>query len=189
MDVGVLLEQHGYVLSLLGALVEGEVVLVLAGLGAHRGYLRLPWVILCGAGGGFLAGEILFWVGRRYGSRFFARFPRFAKAQGRVDALLLRQSHLAVGAVRVLYGLRLVGPIAIGMSAISTRSFALSNAVASLLWSAVWTVAGFTVGQALNQFIDHFKRYERPVFLAVAIGAALVVVAIQLRRHWTRRRP
>src|SRR3954449_11918467 len=61
VDVGVLLEQHGYALTFLGSLIEGEVVLVLAGLGAHRGYLQLAWVILLGAVGGFLAGQGLFW--------------------------------------------------------------------------------------------------------------------------------
>ena len=181
MDVGVMLEQHGYVLTFLGSLLEGEVVLVLAGLGAHRGYLRLPGVILLGALGGFLAGEGLFWLGRRYGDRIFARFPRFARARGRVDTLLLRQSRLAVGAVRVMYGLRILGPLAIGMSAMSARTFALSNAVASLLWSAAWTIAGYTVGEALTRIIDNFKRAERPLFIAVAIGAALVLIAIKLR--------
>src|SRR3954451_22637432 len=113
MEVGLLLEQHGYAFTFLGSLIEGEVVLVLAGLGAHRGYLALSWVILLGAAGGFVAGEALFWAGRRYGDRIFARFPRFARAHARVDAMLLRQSRLAIGAVRVMYGLRILGPLAI----------------------------------------------------------------------------
>jgi membrane protein DedA with SNARE-associated domain len=187
MDVGVLLEQHGYTLTFLGSLIEGEIVLVLAGLGAHRGYLRLPWVILLGAGGGFVAGQVLFWIGRRYGGSIFARFPRFARAHARVDDLLLRQSRLAVGAVRVMYGLRILGPLAIGMSPISARTFALSNAIASLLWSAAWTIAGFTVGEALTRTIEHFKRFERPVFIAVAIGATLVLIAIKLRPRSVHR--
>jgi membrane protein DedA with SNARE-associated domain len=181
MDLGLLFQQHGYAFTFLGSLIEGEVVLVLAGLGAHRGYLALWWVILLGAAGGFVAGEALFWIGRRYGDRIFARFPRFARARVRVDAMLLRQSRLAIGAVRVMYGLRILGPLAIGTSSISARNFALSNAIASLLWSAAWSIAGFTVGEALTRLFENFKHVERPLFIAVAIGAALVLLVIKLR--------
>jgi hypothetical protein len=40
MDLGSLIETHGYWVLALGCLLEGETILVLAGLAAERGYLH-----------------------------------------------------------------------------------------------------------------------------------------------------
>ena len=41
-----LITTYGYAAVGIGSFLEGETVLVLGGLAAHRGYLELPWVIV-----------------------------------------------------------------------------------------------------------------------------------------------
>ena len=36
---------YGYLALLTGALLEGETIVIIAGIMAHSGYLQLPWVI------------------------------------------------------------------------------------------------------------------------------------------------
>ncbi|MFZ1201027.1 MAG: hypothetical protein WAO07_12740 [Desulfobacterales bacterium] len=45
MDLKSLIENYGYVAIFIGTFLEGETVLVLAGLAAHQGYLLLSGVI------------------------------------------------------------------------------------------------------------------------------------------------
>src|SRR5262245_1845677 len=78
MDLASLLQGYGYSVVVVGTVLEGETILALAGLAAHRGYLALPWVIAAAAAGGFLGDQIYFFVGRFYGPRVLARFPKLA---------------------------------------------------------------------------------------------------------------
>ena len=86
MDLQSIIENYGYAAILIGTFLEGETILVLAGLAAHQGYLVLSWVILA-AFVGSLCGDQLFFIWdvntvRRYcpgalpGSKKRRRFTR-----------------------------------------------------------------------------------------------------------------
>jgi membrane protein DedA with SNARE-associated domain len=49
MDLASLIQNWGYPAVFAGSLIEGETILALAALAAHRGYLALPWVIAAAA--------------------------------------------------------------------------------------------------------------------------------------------
>ena len=57
---------HG---RIVGSVLEGETLLVLAGLAARRGYLSLQWVVVVAATGAFIGDQICFFVGRRLNPR------------------------------------------------------------------------------------------------------------------------
>ena len=61
MDLQGVIENYGYAAILIGTFLEGETILVLAGLAAHQGYLVLTWVILA-AFLGSLCGDQLFFI-------------------------------------------------------------------------------------------------------------------------------
>jgi membrane protein DedA with SNARE-associated domain len=59
-----LLADHGYLAVLIGSLLEGETILVLAGFAAHQGHLSLPLVLAIAFVGGTFGDQIFFWLGR-----------------------------------------------------------------------------------------------------------------------------
>ncbi len=61
MDLLSIIENYEYAAILIGTFLEGETILVLAGLAAHQGYLVLTWVILA-AFLGSLGGDQLFFI-------------------------------------------------------------------------------------------------------------------------------
>jgi membrane protein DedA with SNARE-associated domain len=183
MDLAALVQTYGYPAVFAGALLEGETVLALAGLAAHRGYLALPWVIAIAACGGFLGDQIYFLVGRRNGARVLARFPKLAPGVARVNRLVARYGAPLVLLVRFMYGLRAVGPIAIGMTGMRWARFAALNALGALVWATLVASLGYALGNALTLVLGDLRRIEEEVFAAVAaagVAAALIV--------WVRRR-
>ena len=183
MDLAALVQTYGYLAVFVGTLLEGETILALAGLAAHRGYLALPWVIAVAALGGFLGDQIYFLVGRRNGARVLARFPRLAPGIERIERLLERYGAPIVVLVRFMYGLRAVGPIAISMTGMRWGRFAALNALGAAIWAALVASLGYTLGNALTLLLGDLRRIEEAIFAAVAIvwvAAALVV--------WARRR-
>jgi membrane protein DedA with SNARE-associated domain len=51
---------------LVGAFLEGETLLVIAGFLAHRGYLGLPFVIAAAFAGTLAGDQLYFHIGRMY---------------------------------------------------------------------------------------------------------------------------
>jgi membrane protein DedA with SNARE-associated domain len=183
MDFARLVADHGYLITFLGALFEGETVLTLAGLAAHRHYLHLSVLIVLASTGSFLGDQIYFMIGRRYGKRLMARFPRFKPAIRRVDALVVRYAGVAVIAVRFLYGLRTVGPIAIGASRMPWHKFALFNALGAVAWSAVWLMGGYLIGELVHMLIGDMRHKEVWVFAGVAAAALSFGAVIHFNRR------
>ena len=125
----------------------------------------------------------IFQVGRRYGVALLRRSPALAARAVPVARLIRRhQASLIVG-VRFMYGLRLIGPIAIGMSDVSAARFALLNMLGAALWAPLVTGAGYLFGQTLRWLITDLERYEALALLLIAAVVAAVALA-----HWLRSR-
>jgi len=185
MDLGTLIETHGYWVLAVGSVLEGETVLVLAGFAAHRGYLALPWVIGVAAAAGFAGDQFFFWLGRRRGAAVLARFPAVAQQADQVHRLIERHHEWLIVGVRFAYGLRIAGPILIGTSPIAAARFAVFNAVGAVAWAVLIGGLGWLFGAAVERLLGEIHRIEVWLFAAVAaIGIGLALV-----RAWRRRRP
>jgi membrane protein DedA with SNARE-associated domain len=174
---------YGYPAALVGAMLEGETVLVLAGLFAHRGLLDLPLLIALGALGGAVGDVVYFALCRRYGAALLERFPRFVPAAERVQALIQRFPELTIFGIRFLYGLRTVGPAVIGSSAVSWPRFLLLNALGAVFWSTCWVGAGYVLGEAAQRLLGQVMHVERQFILGALVVALVVTVALRIRRR------
>jgi len=183
-----LIQTYGYAATFLGALLEGETVLTLAGVAVHRGHLHWPLVWLTAAAGGTLGDVVYFALGRKYGTAILSRWPSFTPAIERVRDLVIRHPALSVITVRFLYGVRIAGPIVIGASPLAWPRFLLLNVCGALLWSACWIGVGYLVGATAERLVGNLAKVERELFVAVLIGALAVVVFLKLRARATRSR-
>jgi len=172
MDPTHLIREHGYWLLVLGCLLEGETVLALAGMAAHRGDLSLPWVLTIAAACAFASDQFLFWLGRKHGPAVLAHVPRLAVQAGRVHQLIERYHGWVVVGVRFAYGLRLAGPVVIGTSALPARRFVFFNALGAVLWAGLVAGLGWVFGQALESVFGEMRWLEALVFIAVPLAAA-----------------
>ena len=180
-----LIERYGYLATFAGSVIEGESLLILSGLCAHRGYLSFPLVVIVGALGGAIGDMVFFLLGRHYGRDVLNRFPRFAPAASRVHAMIERHSTLTILAVRFMYGLRTAGPAIIGTTRVSIAEFALLNAIGAVVWSACWAGAGYLLGKAAEHLLGDLARVERELF-----GTAIVVIVVGIVAFhiWARER-
>jgi membrane protein DedA with SNARE-associated domain len=176
--------EYGYLAAFVGVLLEGETVLVLAGMAAHRGYLHVSILFLVGAAGAMSTDHFFFALGRLFGSSLLARFPWLAPSIGRAQSILARFPCTAVLAMRFLYGTRTVGPALLGTGALSWARFAVLDAVAACLWCGCWLAAGYVLGEVVEQSLQDAVGAGRWIVL----GAAAVIAALALILRRSRRR-
>ena len=183
MSLTALLLNYGYIAVFLGTFLEGETILIMAGFAAHRGYLDLRWVMAVATVGSFLGDQLYFYLGARYGWRILNRFPKLKPRAVRVQALLERYHLLLIPGIRFLYGLRMVGPLVIGMSSVSwTRFFAL-NLLGATVWAVLIGGSGYLFGNALALVLADLRNYEEALLALMAMGG----IVIWLSYHWRQR--
>lgn len=149
MDLAAAVQSYGYAAVGVGTFLEGETVLLAAGAAACHGYLSIGWVIVVAAITSFLGDQTFFLVGRRYGPRLLARFPALRPRAARASALLERYNVAVILAVRFIYGMRVAGPMAIGMSGVHWSRFLILNFAGAVLWANLIGGIGYGVGQGL----------------------------------------
>ena len=165
-----LIEHYGYLAVFIGAVVEGETILVMAGFLAHEGYLNVAGVMAIAAFGGFLGDQFFFALGRYRGREVLARFPSLQARATRVGLLVLRYQNWLIVFIRFMYGLRVAGPILLGMTPVSHVRFAVVNLLGAIIWATLIGGAGYLFGQAVGLFLHDAQRYQ-----AFALGTILLL--------------
>ena len=177
---------YGYLALVFGSLADGTPVMLFGGFAAHRGWLVLvPWVILAGATGNFLASAGWFVVIRRLGDGVLVRRPEWAAQVDRVRPHLQRREFPVILGIRFLPGLALGGLIAIALSGISLGRFLAVNAVAALAWAMVFGTLGYLLGNSVERLLGEMERYERPVALAL-LGLTVAWIGWRQILRWRR---
>lgn len=174
MDIGALPAQYGYAFVFLGALAEGESVLLVGGFAAHRGLLKLPELMVVAFIAATLGDQFCFYLGRRHEPTLLARFPSLARRVERLQPMLQSHPNAAVLSVRFLYGLRTAGPIELGTQGVSRWRFARLNMPSAAVWSVAFCLLGYQFGNALHWLLDDLRSSVEETVLAALLAAAVV---------------
>ena len=179
MSFATLIAAHGYWILALGCLLEGETVLLLAALAAHRGYLNPAAVIAIAAASAFAGNQFFFWLGRRHGTALLERWPALATHSAEMRRLIERHASLAAVAVRFAYGMRVGGPMLLGASSMPQLRFAVLNALSAIAWALLVGAAGWLFGEAAQTIFGHLAHVEGWLFGALIVA----LVTWRLLRH------
>jgi membrane protein DedA with SNARE-associated domain len=165
-----------------GAPVPGETALLAAGALAGSGHLLLPLVIAVGTAAAILGDNLGYWLGRRGGRALLLRDGRFAghrrRAVAKGDAFFARHGAKTVFLGRWVPGVRVVGAVLAGASAMPWRRFLLFNATGALAWSATVASVAAVFGLA-----------GAASWMALTFAAALLAGALAALRQRRARTP
>jgi membrane protein DedA with SNARE-associated domain len=185
MDIPGLIDTYGYLAVFVGSFLEGETVLALAGLAAHRGYLDFWAVVVIAMFAGFLGDQFYFFLGRYRGTEILARFPNLLARTHRFDALLERWHAPLIVCVRFIYGFRILGPILLGMGRVPAWKFMIFNLIGAMIWAPLIGGIGYLFGSALEAVLHDLKHYELLAGLTILLIALVLTLfhAVRARRR------
>ncbi len=143
MDLSAFIQQYGYVAVLLGTFFEGESIALLAGFFAHSELLDLRLVIIVSFIGSFSGDQTMYWLGRRYGSRWHPKSPVLQRRIVDAERLLNRYQVPVLLGFRFVYGIRNATPFVAGsITKIPLLRFIALNAAGAAIWSISIPVIG-----------------------------------------------
>ena len=178
-----LVEQYGLIAVFIGCVAEGESAAILGGFFAHQ-HVFVLWHVLLAAFLGAFAGDTFFFIL----CHSFSDHPRVLKLRRRPGfshayQMVRRHPNLFVLSNRYIYGMRLVGGIASGLSGITPARFVALNAISSVVWAALFTGIGYVFGLGAEQIIGRALLHHQRLLIALAIGVAVAVIAFLVAHH------
>jgi membrane protein DedA with SNARE-associated domain len=172
-----------YLITFVWTFLEGETFVIFAGIAATPafGILRLDYLIACAWIGSFCGDNLYFYLGRRYGHRIIARFPRLRPGVDVALELLHKYNTGFILSFRFIYVVRNFSSFACGMSDLFWPRFMALNFVAAGLWACTFAGAGYILGEV-------FTKAAWPIKIAVlCLFVGLIVLAVRAHRANKRR--
>ena len=188
MGVPGLIDSYGLLAVALGAFLEGETILALAGLAAYRGYLDFYTVVVVAMICGFAGDQFYFFLGRRKGARILERFPSAQERAHRFDDLLKRWHAPLIVMIRFMYGFRIIGPILLGMGRVPAWKFMVFNFIGAAIWAPLIAGIGYLFGEVVESVLHDVKKIELWLFAAIIV-IGITGFAIAHRRRAKAQAP
>lgn len=165
----------------LGVPLPEDVSLILGGFLVHQGKADLSLMMLTGYVGILVGDSVIFFAGRRLGSKvgrkpdgFFGRVVTPDK-RARVEALFAKHGEKIVFFARFLPGVRAVTYFTAGSVGLKYWKFALFDSIAALVSAPVFIYLGNRFGGELETLIENIRKGQTRVLIGLAIAVVLYV--------------
>lgn len=176
MSVEQAILNYGYWAVLLGTVLEGEAVLLCAGIWLRQGYLDFCLVGAAALAGAVGIDQICFILGRTAGRRLKGIYPSAARRLTIIEKSIESHTDLFVFGFRFLYGLRGLSAFAIGACKVSPLRFSALNMLGAALWIGLLIAGGYWSGSLLDQVIPSLSTH------LVWVAPIAILCAVTLRR-------
>lgn len=168
-----------------GILTE-EAAPIVGGFAAAQGHLGFGRVVVVCALGTWIAGALLYALGRWRGRWVRKRFRRVGRYMTRLLVIVRRNPWRSAFGARFAFGVRIVLPMACGAARLRLGMFLFGSGVAAVLWSLLFVGIGWVFGESAVLLLDQVRRYEDVVAALIVAGVILVFVAVVRRRGLKR---
>jgi membrane protein DedA with SNARE-associated domain len=167
---------------LLGLLVPGVLVVILAGLNAENGLLWWPLALVLGALGTMIGDTISYFMGR-FGWTKIGKGGSLHQFAERVREPLIRRGPLFVLFYHFAGYTRVMGPAAAGLLRMPYRRWAPADYTGAALWVSTYMAVGYALGAA-GISLDSSDRW----FRVFEWGLLILVLAGGFYLYWRSRR-
>jgi membrane protein DedA with SNARE-associated domain len=178
-----LLIRFGPLAIFLGAALEGDATLVLAGVVAHLGLVSLPAAVVVGCLGALVGDCLWYGVGRVAGPRI-RRARVYARVGPFVERLANRFGLGQIVLARFVYGTRVASMIFWGLRDTPFARFAAVDLIGCGVWAGALVPLGFCLSHTATAILGEVEAVERwflGALVLVATGAAFFHVVVRRR--------
>jgi len=176
------IHEFGYLTVFLGAMIEGESIILTASALAATEILSIWWVMVLTFSGTLLADQMIYFLGVKYGPSAINRIrQRFPKWQSNIDqglVFLKRNETKYILSFRFIYGIRIISPFLIGAQGIPFARFSTLNVISAAIWTIISCAVGYFLGSVFEDLTKHIELFVFGVF----------VIGVLLSRFFSKKK-
>lgn len=180
LDLPTLLDSYGYIAIVIITFLEGETIVILAGIAATHGLLNPQLVALCAFCGSVTSDQLMFSLGKYRGATMLRILPGLQRKISRASRLMRRYDTVFILGFRFVYGVRNVTPIMLGISRVRHLKFLILNLAGAAIWAVCFTAGGYYLGHAFTLFAGNIG------YVLIAVLLILIILVFGIR--YIRRR-
>ena len=174
-SVAALVSRYGLLAVFGGTLLEGEGILIVAATLSAQGVLDPIRVWLAASTGAWLGHMFWFITGRVIrGRRLALGSADFRARAAQIKRLIEDRPVTAILLLQYLYGLRLVGAVAFGLTEFSLLRFVLYQIVNCLVWAGLIGGVAYLLGGLVTEIFHGWFKW-----IWMAASAILVVLLLR----------
>jgi membrane protein DedA with SNARE-associated domain len=178
----------GYWAVFLGAIVEGEAVILTASALASYQYLSIYYVFLISFLTTVIVDQGLFWIGYKMGMEWVTKkFKRVAKVRDRIFDLLHKMDALFIFSFRFIYGIRMASPPIIGSARVNPYRFAFYNTLSGMTWAFITCFVGYVVADVVMD--GHLDSMPCAHLIMILFVILILAVGIRLKFKKAKQSP
>ncbi len=179
-----LIARFGLPAVFLGAGLEGDVTMILAGVAAHLGLLGFPEAVGAGIVGGFASDLACFAVGRWHAAPIRAS-GIYRRAGPTIERIARRLGVWQIAVARFVYGTRIASMCFWGLHGLPFWRFAAVDLAGCAAWGLILGSLGFAASDSVAAVVGRVRRAERWLLFALVVSALVLVVVHRLVRRRT----
>jgi membrane protein DedA with SNARE-associated domain len=195
MDVRALADSIGYPAAALGILIEssgipfpGELTLVAVAAYAGTGHLNIIIVIVLGALGAIVGGDIGYLIGIKGGRPFIERLLSIFRLEvshlAQAEMFFAHHGDKTILVGRFILGLRSWASVFAGVAHMPFGRFQLYSVLGAIPWAITWGVVGYLLGNNWPLLTTVMKTAGYGGLAILVLG---VITFLALRRRASRR--
>ncbi|QJC31371.1 hypothetical protein GJT87_01860 [Enterobacteriaceae endosymbiont of Macroplea mutica] len=170
-----IITEYGYLVVFLGSLIEGETFIIIAGLLASKQILLFYRIVILAICGSFIGDQLLFYIGQKYSKKILYFLKKYNFNFTKYYNIIHNYPYIFILIVRFIYGLRLIGPIIIGITNVSKLKFTFFNFVGAVIWAMIFTSAGYFFGGVITTLITDLNKIIKYIFFIITV---LIIIKI-----------
>jgi len=178
---------------LVGFLLPGDTLLVIAGLLSHSTAVAANgifgvnvWIVALSIGlSAFIGGEVGYLIGHKAGPAIFERKESglFSKKNvERTNAFFERFGGLTVILARFVPIVRTFAPVAAGVGHMPWRKYSLYNLIGAVIWGVGLTMLGYAIG-----FVPWIRDIVTEYIDVILIGVVVITAAVTIWHYFRER--
>lgn len=167
-------------LPLVGLLVPGSTLIVLAGFLALHGKNSIQMIMVITICGAFLGDLLSFWLGVHYGPTLLKLqiFKKQQKLVAQAQVYFVNHGGKSIFFARFLGPIRGITPFIAGLAKMSGRSFISYTVISAILWGICYPGIGYFGGSS----------WQQAQSLSARVGLVVIVLlAVTLIHYWVKR--
>ena len=164
-----IVRNYGYYGILLLTFLEGETIVIIAGLMSASVGMDPKLIALSAFCGSFTSDQLMFSLGKYKGEAVLKYFPRIARNADKAKGLFKKYDTALILGFRFVYGVRNVTPIMLGISGVSHVKFFVLNLIGASVWALAFTYGGVYIGDVFSEYMHNMGHGIFYVLAAIAL--------------------
>ncbi len=169
-------------IPLLGMLIPGQIVIILAGFFVKLGIFSFPAALAVASFGAVLGDMAGFAIGKRYRDKLPNWVNAFLKKEhlDKTQALIEKHSIKTIFVGRLHSLTRTITPFAAGTTSVTFRKFIAADIFSAIIWAFLSITIGFVFGKSFELAAAFIGKF---ILVATLITIVLIFIVKLLREH------